>query len=58
MPDDRSKRGPQDRARINMNEPYEANRWAKKFGITKQELKDLTKKHGPSVAKIRKAIGK
>jgi Protein of unknown function (DUF3606) len=58
MSDDKTKRGAQDRSRINMNEAYESNRWAKKFGITKEELRSLTKKHGSSVAKIRKALGK
>jgi Protein of unknown function (DUF3606) len=33
MPDDKSKPGGQDRARINVNEPYELRDWARKFGV-------------------------
>ncbi len=40
MSDDRSNRGPQDRSRINVNEGYELDYWSKKFGVTKEQLKE------------------
>ena len=58
MPDDKSKRGKQDRARINVNEDYERRDWSKKLGVSQDELKSLVKKHGPSVSAIKKALGK
>ena len=39
MADDKSKRGGQDRGRINVNEDYELRNWSKKFGVTPKELK-------------------
>ena len=58
MPDDKSKRGKQDRARINVNEDYERTDWAKKLGVSPDQLKSLVKKHGASVSAIKKALGK
>ena len=39
MADDRSKSGPADRARINVNEDYELRYWTEKFKCTTTELK-------------------
>jgi hypothetical protein len=39
MPDDKSKPGGQDRKRININEDYEVRDWAKKFGVSQDQLK-------------------
>jgi hypothetical protein len=39
MSDDKSIRGAQDRKRVNVNEDYELRDWAKKFGVTPDELK-------------------
>ncbi|WP_163393278.1 DUF3606 domain-containing protein [Flavobacterium limi] len=36
MSDDLSKKGPQDRFRINMNEEHEVIYWTEKFSITKE----------------------
>jgi hypothetical protein len=57
MADDKTKRGWQDRAQINVNEPYELRDWAKKFGITQEQLKDLVKKHGTYVTNIQRHLG-
>ena len=40
MADDKTSTGGQDRARINVNEDYEVRDWAKKFGVTADELRD------------------
>jgi len=39
MADDKSNTGNPDRLRINTSEPYELRDWAKKLGITKDELR-------------------
>lgn len=44
--DDKSKPGGQDRARIKASEPYELRHWAKKFGVSEDELKAAVKQVG------------
>lgn len=56
MTDDRSKRGKQDRDRINVNEPHELRRWAQKFGCTEDELRDAVKRAGPMADDVQRAI--
>jgi len=58
MADDKSNRGPADRARINVNEDYEVAYWTKELGVTSDRLKDLVAKHGIMAADVRKALGK
>jgi hypothetical protein len=40
MPDDLSKRGPWDRTRVNVNEPWEVKWRCMKFGCSELELRD------------------
>jgi hypothetical protein len=57
MSDDLSKKGVQDRVRINMNEPHEVSYWTEKFGVTKEELQKAIERTGTnSVAEIQKAL--
>jgi hypothetical protein len=46
MSDDKSKSGGQDRSRISLSEDYEVRDWAKKFGVTADELKAAVKAVG------------
>jgi hypothetical protein len=39
MPDDLRKRGPPDRARVNVQETWEVEHWTGKWGCTEAELK-------------------
>lgn len=39
MPDNKSQTGGQDRTRISLSEDYEVRDWAKKFGVTPEQLK-------------------
>jgi hypothetical protein len=41
MADDKSNRGPADRARINVNEVYELAYWSKELGVSTAQLKVL-----------------
>lgn len=58
MADDRSKRGPGDRQRVNMSEDYEVAYWSKKWGVTREQLAEAVKKAGPMSADVAKALGK
>lgn len=46
MADDKSNSGGQDRTRISLSEDYEVRDWAKKFGVTADELKAAVKAAG------------
>lgn len=39
MVDDLSKRGPEDRSRVNVNEDHERRYWCEKFGCTEDDLR-------------------
>lgn len=58
MADDKSKKGPADRDRININEAYEVEYWSKELGISPQKLRELVEKHGVMVKDVKKALGK
>jgi hypothetical protein len=58
MADDTSKRGGQDRTRINLSEYYEVQYWTKTLGISHERLEELVRQHGDSVEKIREALNK
>lgn len=58
MSDDKTKRGPADRSRINVNEEYELRYWTKELGVSEQRLKELVSKHGVMAADIRRALSK
>jgi hypothetical protein len=52
MSDDLDKRAPQDRARINLTEPYEVQYWADKLGVSKERLSEAVRKVGHSVEAV------
>jgi len=58
MSDDRTNRGPADRARINIHELYEVEYWSKELGVSPERLRELVAKHGVLAADVRKALGK
>jgi hypothetical protein len=58
MPDDPSKRGPQDRERINIHEPYEVEYWCGHFRVTPDQLKDCVRRVGVMVTDVKKCLGK
>jgi hypothetical protein len=58
MSDDTSKRGPQDRSRVNVNESWELSYWTKEFKVSADELRAAVKEVGPSVEAVRKKLGK
>lgn len=52
MADDLGKRGPQDRSRVNVNEPHEIAWWTQKFGVSEQQLREAVKKAGVSAKDV------
>lgn len=52
MSDDKSKTGGQDRTRISTSEDYELRDWAKKFGVTPDEVKAAVKAVGNEAAAV------
>jgi len=58
MSDDKSKVGKQDRDRINVHQDYELRDWAKRFGISKDELKKAVESVGNSAEAVRQHLGK
>jgi hypothetical protein len=56
MIDNLNLKGPQDRARINLNEPYELRYWMKEFAVSEAELRELVEEHGTSVVRVRKVL--
>lgn len=58
MSDDLSKKRPQDATKVNVNESWELEYWSKKFGVTKDQLKNAVKAVGVSAAAVKKYLGK
>jgi hypothetical protein len=55
MADDRSKRGPQGKL-ISLSEDYGVEHWAKKFGVSKEQLAAAVKSAGHSAAAVEKHL--
>ena len=56
MADDLSKKGPQDRSRINSDEDYEVRYWCQKFGVSEALLKAAVAKVGNSAEAVEKEL--
>ena len=58
MPDDLSKRGPEDKRLINLSEEHEVRYWTKEFGVSADQLKVLVAQNGNSATAVRRALGR
>jgi hypothetical protein len=58
MSDDLSKRGGQDRTRINLQEKWEVDYWTKELGLTKEELERAVKTAGDHVTAVRQHLAR
>lgn len=56
MADNLQDRGPQDRARINVNEDWEVRYWTEALGVSKEELERAVEQVGPSAAAVREHL--
>jgi hypothetical protein len=58
MSDDLQNRGPQDRSRISLSEPWEVKYWTKELGLSKEELERVLKTAGNSTDAVRQHLSK
>lgn len=58
MSDDLSKRGPQDRTRVNVNEAHEVRYWSEKWNVSEDELREAVKRVGVMAADVERALKK
>jgi hypothetical protein len=58
MSDDRTIRGPADRSRINIHEPYEVSYWCRELDCTADQLRQAVHSVGPMVSAVRRHLGK
>ncbi len=58
MPDDVTRRQPEDPQRINIKQDWEVGYWSVKLGCSKAELIAAVKKVGPMVEDVKKELGK
>jgi len=58
MSDDKTNRGPADRSRINLEEPYEVEYWSKKFGISPERLRQAVASYGVSADEVEQHLNR
>lgn len=58
MSDDLSKRGQQDRSRINLQEEHEVRYWTEALGVSREELQRAVEQVGVSAAAVREHLGR
>jgi hypothetical protein len=56
--DNKSNVGNPDRQRINVNEDYELESWSKKFGVSRDELKQAVEAVGTQATDVEKYLKK
>ncbi|HET6804416.1 MAG TPA: DUF3606 domain-containing protein [Frateuria sp.] len=56
MSDNLNDRGPADRARVNVNEDYEARYWANKWGVSQDELRTAVARVGVMADDVERAL--
>ena len=58
MADDKTKKGPADSSRININEDYEVEYWSDALCVTKDDLAEAVKQVGTSAKAVRDYLDK
>ena len=58
MADDRTKRGPADRSRINLTEPYEVRYWCRELQVPPADLRAAVGRVGPMVDDVRAELAR
>ncbi|GEN29092.1 DUF3606 domain-containing protein [Halovibrio variabilis] len=58
MPDDKTKRSPEDNKQIDINDPSEVSNWCRSLGCTADELKAAVSAVGKSAEKVKEHLGK
>lgn len=58
MPDDITRRQPEDPQRININQPWEVEYWCDLLGCTESQLRAAVRAVGPMVKDVKAYLGK
>lgn len=58
MPDNKTKKKPQDASRINLNQPYEVDYWCKHFGCSEVRLRKAVDEVGTSKDAVAKYLNR
>ena len=58
MADDKLLRGEPDRSRVSENQSYEIDYFARQYGLTREEVRQLIHKHGNDRAELEAAAGR
>jgi len=58
MADDKTKKGPADSSRVNVEEDYEVTYWTDTLGCSKEELRKAVKEVGTSAKAVRAYLNK
>ena len=58
MAADLQKRGPADRSRVNLNEPWEIEWWSKKWNILSETLREAVRRVGVMAENVAKHLDK
>lgn len=56
MPDDLTRRKPEDPTKINVNQSWEIEYWTKKLGVTEQQLRTAVNAVGPLVKDVKRYL--
>lgn len=56
MADDLTKRGGQDRKRIDVGQDHELRSWSEKFGVSREALKEAVQAVGDDASKVEKHL--
>jgi hypothetical protein len=56
--DNLDRREPEDKFKINVHEEWELEYWARKFGVTKEKIKDAVRQVGVQTKDVAKHLGK
>jgi hypothetical protein len=52
MPDDKTKVGEPDRSRLSGDQDYEVQQFAEKYGLSREQARDLIARHGSNRQKL------
>ncbi|GJE70127.1 DUF3606 domain-containing protein [Methylorubrum podarium] len=58
MADDLERRGPEDKNKISLTEPWEVRYWTNRFGVTEAQLRECIRRVGNGTAKVAQCLGK
>lgn len=58
MSDNLNNRGPADRSRVNVHEPWEVRWWTQELGVSEAQLRSAVNSVGVSAAAVRRHLGR